>query len=334
MYVNYYSIKGVTMAKTSKMNRQRCMDFATRILECFDDLHHDQISAAFNRAASIAHKEAKRIGGIRKRGTWGYFLKSLAEGFKHYRQFETEYKRFSIFTTGNSKLPFKNFSTLPLFTCPGYGECGEWCYSLKAWRYPSAFCRQVLNTVLIKYNRGAIRRAFMALPRDITLRLYVDGDFDSHKTMALWFNLLHERADIAAYGYSKSWRLLATYDDSIHMNPKFGATTPMPRNYMLNMSSGSRYDTPSHDHDQLRMKVSQLPITRGVFGAVQLENEYKDNSRYDDKQYHKEVRDIGRAEYGNRVFSCTGNCGACLPSGEHACGSERMNDVPILIGIH
>ena len=317
------------MAKTSKMNRQRCMDFIERILSPFENRRFDD-NGGFNVAADIAHKEAKRIGGIRKKSSWGYYLKSLSNALRHYRDYVTEYKRFIIFTTGNSKLPFKNFSTLPLFTCAGYGECGEWCYSLKAWRYPAAFCRQVLNTILIQQNPEAIRRAFMALPHDITLRLYVDGDFDSHKTMALWFNLLNDRSDIAAYGYSKSWRLLATYDDSIHMNPKFGATTPMPRNYVLNMSSGSRYD----DDTELRQIVAQLPITRGIFGAVELENEYGDNSRYENKDYLKEVRDIGRAEYGNRVFSCTGNCGACLPSGEHACGSERMNDVPILIGIH
>jgi len=321
------------MAKSSKMNRQRCMNFIERILSPFENRRFDD-NGGFNVAADIAHQEARRIGGIRKKSSWGYYLKSLSNALRHYRDYVTEYKGFSIFTTGNSKLPYKNFSTLPLFTCPGYGECGEWCYSLKAWRYPAAFCRQVLNTILIQQNPDAIRRAFMELDFDIMLRLYVDGDFDSHKTMALWWELLNDRPDITAYGYSKSWRLLATYDESVFMNPAYGATVPMPRNYTLNMSSGSRYDTPSHDHNELRRIVESLPFTRGIFGAVELENEYGDNSRYQDKQYHKEVRDIGRAEYGNRVFSCPGDCGDCLPSGEPACASDRMQDVPVLIGIH
>ena len=114
------------------------------------------------------------------------------------------------------------------------------------------------------------------------------------------------------------------------MNPAYGATVPMPRNYTLNMSSGSRYENDT----ELRRIVESLPFTRGVFGAVQLENEYKDNSRYHDKKYHKEVREIGRAEYGNRVFSCPGDCGDCLPSGKPACASDRMQGVPVLIGIH
>jgi hypothetical protein len=43
--------------------------------------------------------------------------------------------RFSIFALGgNSKLPFVSFSTLPGVTCPGAGDCIDFCYSYRAWR--------------------------------------------------------------------------------------------------------------------------------------------------------------------------------------------------------
>ena len=91
---------------------------------------------------------------------------------------------FSVFTVGNVKLPFLSFSTLPDVTCPGAGECLDYCYSFKAWRYPSAFFRQVQNTILMSnfniietelskiLSRPTFRRA-----DKIDFRLYVDGDF-------------------------------------------------------------------------------------------------------------------------------------------------------------
>ena len=41
---------------------------------------------------------------------------------------------YNVFKVGNSKLPFLNFSTLPGSTCPGAGECLNYCYSFKSWR--------------------------------------------------------------------------------------------------------------------------------------------------------------------------------------------------------
>lgn len=64
---------------------------------------------------------------------------------------------------GNKKLPFVSYSELPMATCPGAGLCrvpmnhdtrralrangGAWCYSFKAFRYPTAFARLFLNTL-------------------------------------------------------------------------------------------------------------------------------------------------------------------------------------------
>ena len=53
----------------------------------------------------------------------------------------------TVFTTGNVKLPFLSFSTLPGVTCPGASSCLDYCYSFKAWRQPAAFFRQVQNTL-------------------------------------------------------------------------------------------------------------------------------------------------------------------------------------------
>ncbi len=43
----------------------------------------------------------------------------------------TKQPRSVFILKGNSKLPFAAFSTLPGITCPGAGECLEWCYSFK-----------------------------------------------------------------------------------------------------------------------------------------------------------------------------------------------------------
>jgi hypothetical protein len=90
--------------------------------------------------------------------------------------------RFSIFALGgNSKLPFVSFSTLPGVTCPGAGECIDFCYSYRAWRYPAAFARMVQNAYLMRFAPAQIAVAFahIAVKRHqgFDFRLYVDGDF-------------------------------------------------------------------------------------------------------------------------------------------------------------
>ena len=79
-----------------------------------------------------------------KKGTNEYFLMRFYWWLK-----DGEKLPFSVFTVGNMKLPFLNFSTLPAVTCSGAGSCLNWCYSFKAWRYPSAFFRQCQNTLLM-----------------------------------------------------------------------------------------------------------------------------------------------------------------------------------------
>jgi hypothetical protein len=225
---------------------------------------------------------------------------------------------------GNKKLPdFAAFSTLPLVTCPGMGECGEWCYSLRAWRYPVPFLRQCQNTIYLLHDKSKIETAFLKIPKNIVLRLYVDGDFDSVATVRFWFNLLKQRLDIRCYGYSKSWNeLLAVPVEEV------------PENYRLNVSSGSCHD------DEKREKILLAPFARGEFLAVPIEGDFaRGSARYDDPAYHTAVRQSAQALGMLNVFSCPGHCNLC-PSkkkNDHVCGGgidDRFDKIVVAIGVH
>jgi len=239
------------------------------------------------------------------------------------RGFDNAKLAFKVFAKGNGKLPFWSFSTLPGTTCPGAGECLSFCYSFTSWRFPSSFCRQLQNTILIMSEDGRERIAqeFNALRIGAIVRLYVDGDFDSVQTVEFWFALLATREDIWAYGYSKSWVELLAYAES---------GVAFPQNYVLNLSSGSLHG------DDMRSRMASLPITRGEFRAVAIDTEGLPNGvkRYDDRVYHDRVRKASLEQTGQRVFSCPGKCGSCrFASGMHACGDKNFI-VPIAIGIH
>lgn len=232
--------------------------------------------------------------------------------------------RYRIFSMkGNAKLPFASFSTLPVLSCPGVGECAAWCYSFRAWRMPESFGRQLQNSLLLRHAPDLIANAFNALPENIVLRLYVDGDFSSLETVRFWFKLLKARPDIRAYGYSKSW-------DELHA---YGREAPYPTNYVLNLSSGGAVRKVTQE------QMARLPITRGRFVAVPIHYRpegVKGNigfKRYADRAYHDAVR-TSAAQLGlGKVFSCPGNCGTCA-GGNHACGSSKFDGVTIAIGIH
>lgn len=231
---------------------------------------------------------------------------------------------FAVFAkAGNVKLPFAAFSSLPIVDCAGYGACGEWCYSLTAWRYANAWARQTANSMLLRHETG---RAFIAAEfaklETSTLRLYVDGDFHSKESLRWWMDLIGTRGDIACYGYSKSWvEFLAVHLEGYKW----------PENYTLNLSGGSR-----HEGTSMLALMQKLPVTRGEFIAVPIAAAHVRNKAYQSKRNagHAEyARDV-RAAAGKRVFVCPGRCGDCLPDGSHACGSARMRGVTIAIGVH
>jgi hypothetical protein len=231
---------------------------------------------------------------------------------------------------GNSKLPFYAFSSLAGIDCPQAGAClygasgdllGGFCYSFKAWRYPAAFMRQLVNSIRLrtKAGRDEIVAAWMALPRNVTVRLYVDGDFASPEILAFWMRLCVARPDLQVYGYSKSWRLLLSYDQATGGR--------WPSNYLLNLSSGG------NGTDAEKLAVSRLPIARGEFIAIETKRNH--GKAYQSKRndgFADYARDV-REQAGRRVFVCSGKCGDCTPSG-HACGSEKFRGVPIAIGVH
>ena len=237
-----------------------------------------------------------------------------------------------IFAKGNGKLPFFAFSSLAGLDCPQAGAClyrggdesagpmSGFCYSFKAWRYPAAFFRQLVNSLRLrtKAGRDEIVAAWMALPKGATVRLYVDGDFASPEILAFWMRLCFARPDLKVYGYSKSWALLLAYAES-------GAR--FPSNYLLNLSSGGSGTDAEKD------AVSRLPIARGEFVAVQTladhGNAYQSRRNAGFGDYARDVK----TQAGRKVFVCSGKCGDCTPSG-HACGSEKFRGIPIAIGIH
>jgi hypothetical protein len=304
----------------SKINRNTALEFARLCVTC----------CSVDKVANQARQLARGIHGDSRVNTWKGELERFANAI------ESQNVRYSIFAIeGNSKLPFCAFSTLPIVTCPGAGSCAgieqengapnlnlAFCYSLRAWRYPSAFLRQCQNTLLLRFYRQAVVNAFEDIPKGATLRLYVDGDFDSASTASFWFSLLRQRPDVKAYGYSKSWRILSTMGESI------------PDNYILNLSSGGIDD----GNLQLRETMRRLKCTRGEFVAVKLSRKHgKSASRYQSLDYHRDVRESALSQGFGKVFSCPGRCGECTGKG-HACG-EKIDGRPIVpitiaIGIH
>lgn len=275
-------------------------------------------------AAIILRKWAKRFPASKadRRGTgrfkgWRYHLQRVARGL------ERGMPTYNVFgMRGNDKLPFVTFSALPLFTCPGAGACGQWCYSLRSWKNPPALMTQLQNTLFLRFAPEVIASAFGKLPVGITFRLYVDGDFDGAETVAFWFGLLDARPDIQAYGYTKSWDLLHAY----------GQSHAYPTNYVLNLSSGGAHQRTTEE------QMRALPITRNAFVALKIERpeDVRGNwghKRYAEKRYHDAVRAAARAAGLGPVFSCPGYCGNCNSHG-HVCGSHRFDKVTVVIGVH
>ena len=243
---------------------------------------------------------------------------------------------YDAFKPGNIKLPFWAFSTLPVITCPGMGACEFFCYSLKAWRHPHAYMRQLVNTLrlLTTAGRQQLAAAFHSLPLGSIVRLYVDGDIDSKETLRFWFGLVAARQDLAVYGYSKSWQLFLDWQAS---------GREFPANYILNLSSGSRYDGAMLD------RMRQLPIVRGhdtdivgageflaVKSAVKMPHgdtaaEIKADSNW--AAYSASIRQAAAKLGMGKVWVCPGKCGDCMPGGEHACGTAKIS-LPIIIGLH
>ena len=225
---------------------------------------------------------------------------------------------FSVFALGgNSKLPFVSFSTIPGVTCPGAGDCIDFCYSYRAWRFPAAFARMIQNAYLMRFAPDQIAIAFAAIaakrPGGFDFRLYVDGDFANGADVAFWMSLLHVTPNARAYGYSKSFHALLGFD----------VVGVWPANYQLNISGG--HNAPQTVVDA----VKRLPITRGEFIAVSIGRKVKSTD------HGKPATNAAiRAKFpGIKVFACPGACGSCTGAG-HACGLPQMKNRVIAIAMH
>ena len=226
--------------------------------------------------------------------------------------------RFAVFALGgNSKLPFVSFSTLPGVTCPGAGECINFCYSYRAWRYPAAFARMVQNAWLMRFEPYQIAIAFtkIAIKREdgFDFRLYVDGDFSSGADVAFWMGVLRMTPNARAYGYSKSFAALLGFD----------VVGKWPTNYMLNISSGHNASP------GLLAAVKKLPIVRGEFIAVSIGRKVK-STDHGKPETNAAIR---LAMGDTKIFPCPGSCGACTGKG-HACGMPQMKHRVIAIAMH
>lgn len=236
---------------------------------------------------------------------------------------------FTIIGRGNSKLgdKFMTWSTLPAtepgaIGCPGAGECVEFCYSVKAWRYPAAFCRQAQNTILLQSAAG--RAAILAALDSThargfsTLRLYVDGDFSARRyargltDYKFFMRALAERPTIQAYGYSKSLNQIC--DDIA------------PPNYRLNISSGHRHSA------AVQAAAENTATARGKFIAYS-KIRARSSADHGRPEHRTALVKAYRAETGRKAFACPGSCHNCSPHG-HACGSSKFNDVDIIIAAH
>jgi hypothetical protein len=245
---------------------------------------------------------------------------------------------------------FYEFSVLPGVTCPGAGDCYRaangkrgWCYSYKMFNYAKALFRRIQNTVLLRLREGQelIAGTINSLPEGKTVRLYVDGDFDSADSLDFWMRTIANRPDLHFYGYSKSWELLLGREED---------GQSWPENYALNISGGSRYD---NDAD-MRRRVLNLSCTRGPFVAIRESHhryhypdpkkeaaltveqyaELKAQQKIDSAGYFKQLRKAARDSGIKKPWPCPGYCGSCLKDGTHACGSWQMHGVSIVIGVH
>jgi hypothetical protein len=290
-----------TTKYTPSFTRAQCHALAT---ECLAAESLQAVGHILCRVADDLH--ARGVSDRSARMTWAYLFHRAGLKLIAGKPMSKAFHR------GNTKLNYTNWSTLPGFTCPGAGDCLRFCYSFKAWRYPAAFLRQLSGTLMLKFDRRSIINEWKKLRTGDVVRLYVDGDIDSIETLQFWCNLCQQRPDLKVYGYSKSWHILNQWHEA-------GRT--FPANYVLNVSSGSRFD----DDADMKARVMALPISRGEFIAIPIEGDFaKGFARYADPLYHAAVLKAGREAGYTKAVSCPGDCNLC-GHGQHWCSGMDAN---------
>ena len=293
------------------MNRKKCIQIV------------DAINSVETLKTLIAGCISEKPERVTIAGTWQYH----GQRFLNWLENDLNGRApFSIFAeNGNKKLPFAAFSSLALADCPGKGDCVKFCYSLKAWRYPAAFFRQLQNSLLLRLKPEVIQQAFNEIKAGLTVRLFVDGDFKDVATLKMFMDLCKGRPDLTVYGYSKSWKEFLQLEATGY---------DWPENYVTNASSGSR-----HEKTGIANAFLGLQVVRGDFLAVKVDKSHIKNKSYQNKsnagskEYRRDVLEKLK-QIQRKAFACPGNCGNCLPQCRHACGSKDFAGVAIGIGIH
>lgn len=237
----------------------------------------------------------------------------------------------TIFSDGNDKLNFLNFSTMPKVNCGGAGGCLSFCYSFKSLRNPNVVARWVANTILenhafeiiedsLRWNLS--RRIYKREIKDlqvVNFRLYNDGDFESLEKMISWFDILNKFPELQSYAYSKSLHLFKNFIDV------YGAEN-IPSNFVLNLSSGVH-----PIYKPLKKVLANYDFVRGEFIGIDLGKKVKPTELT--KEQKKELRQKAMAMGFKKAFACGGICQNCTSKG-HACGMKKLKDVAIVTPIH
>ena len=115
--------------KETKVSRADLDALCRRIFDATADLTG---AAALKKAARIVRAWVGSRAAL-EGSDWKRWLTKLARGLDALaRGGAAPYRIFN--RSGNEKLPFVTFSALPIYTCPGAGECAGWCYSFKGTR--------------------------------------------------------------------------------------------------------------------------------------------------------------------------------------------------------
>jgi len=235
----------------------------------------------------------------------------------------------TLFSDGNAKLKFLNWSTMPKVNCGGAGSCLTFCYSMKALRQPNVNARWIANGILenesfeiiedaLRWNLN--RPKYKKGSKDvIDFRLYNDGDFQNLEKMINWFDVLNKFPQLQSYAYSKSLHLFKNFIDV------YGAVN-VPDNFVLNLSSGI------HPlYKPLKKTLSKYDFVRGEFIGIDLGKKVKPTELT--KEQKKELRQKAFDMGFKKAFACGGICQSCTSKG-HACGMKKLNGVAIVTPIH
>jgi len=236
-----------------------------------------------------------------------------------------------IFSDGNAKLKFLNFSTMPKVNCGGAGSCLTFCYSMNSLRNPNVVARWLANTILEAEAFEIIEKAFeynikrniykkeLKEKSSIAFRLYNDGDFQNLEKMENWFKLLKKFPQVSSYAYSKSLHLFKALID-------IKGIAAIPQNFKLNLSSGIH-----PIYKPLKKVLSNYDFVRGEFIGINLGKRVKPTDLT--KEQRITLRNKAKELGFKKSFVCGGICQNCTSKG-HACGMSKLKDVAIITPIH